>query len=406
MKRKVMLAIAVLVVVVLASFSIPFVRAIGERIVASLQGPVGAPVPVKTADLSGTGPGSLVSAMTMPDVSRQSPQFRMDIARVIYRSTSGDGHATEVSGSVFVPRGVPPDGGWPVIAFGHGTTGIDEPCAPSLSKSLLGYTAIVGNLVNKGYAVALADFQGLGMPGVHPYTDSRTAGLNMIDAVRALRATFPNVSKRWGAFGASEGGGAAWAADEQAGTYAPELTLVGAVAVSPVADLTSLVDKAQQGTLTKDQMLGIVTLTESLARLHPDINRDDYRRGAAARYWNSLVACSGPAMDDRAAAADAVMPTDVAPSTPVAADRLRRYLAQWALPQRRLSAPLYVWYGGADTFFEPSWTEGPIERSCALGGVVVAVFAKDKGHGEVDYIDQFIWLSDRFAGKPVTDPCA
>jgi hypothetical protein len=406
MKRKVLLAIAVVAVAVVAFVSIPFMRAIGQRIYDSLQGPVGAPVPVRTADLSGTGPGSLLSAMTMPEVSRQAPQYRMDIARVVYRSTSGDGQATEVSGSVFVPRGTAPDGGWPVVAFGHGTTGIDEPCAPSLSKTLLGYTDVVGNLINKGYAVALADYQGLGMPGVHPYTDSRTAGLNMIDAVRALRATFPNVSKRWGAFGASQGGGAAWAADEQAGTYAPELTLVGAVAVSPVGNLTGLVDKAQKGTLTKDQTFGMVTVTETLARLHPDINRDDYRRGAAARYWNSLAACAGPAMDDRAAAADAVKATDVAPSTPEAADRLRRYLAQWALPQQPLSAPLYVWYGGADTYLDTSWTAVPIERSCAMGGLVVTVFKKDKGHGAVDYIDQFNWLADRFAGKPVTDACA
>jgi hypothetical protein len=228
----------------------------------------------------------------------------------------------------------------------------------------------------------------------------------MIDAVRALRATFPNVSNRWGTFGGSQGGGAAWAADEQARTYAPELDLVGAVAVSPVTDLTGLVDKAQQGSLTTEQRFGMAEITESLARLHPDINRDDYRRGAAVRYWGSLAACSGPEMDDRADAADAVKPTDVAPSTPAAADRLRHYLRQWALPQQRLSAPLYVWYGGADTLLDARWTADAVKRACALGGTVVAVFENDKGHGEVDYVDQFSWLTDRFAAKPVTDACA
>jgi hypothetical protein len=406
MKRKVMLAIAALVVAVVAFVSIPFTRAIGERIVDSLQGPVGQPVPVKTADLSGTGPGSLVSAMTMPEVSRQSPEYRMNIARVVYRSTTGDGHATEVSGSVFVPRGDPPDGGWPVVAFGHGTTGIDQPCAPSLSKLLLGYTEAVGTLVSKGYAVALADYQGLGMPGVHPYTDSRTAGLNIIDAVRALRATFPDISSRWGALGGSQGGGAVWAADEQARTYAPELILVGAVSISPVADVTGLVDKARRDALTTDQEIGLMTVVESLARLHADFNRDDFRRGAAAKDWDILVGCSGPGMSYREDAAKTLKPNEVAPATPAAADRLRRYLAEWALPQQRLSAPLYVWYGGSDTYFDASWTAGAIERACALGGTVVAVFDKDKGHGEVNYVDQFSWLTDRFAGKPLANACA
>ena len=103
-----------------------------------------------------------------------------------------------------------------MIALGHGTTGIDEPCAPSLSESLLGLSTPVAGFVLNGYAVALPDYQGLGSAGVHPYTDARTAGLNMIDSVRALRHTFKNVSNRWAAVGGSQGGGAAWAADEQA----------------------------------------------------------------------------------------------------------------------------------------------------------------------------------------------
>ncbi|HEX2285029.1 MAG TPA: lipase family protein [Mycobacterium sp.] len=400
------LVAAAAIVLVVAVVAFPFAKSVGLRVLDSLRAPTGDPIPVETADLSGTGPGSLVSAMTMPRFMQNVHARHMKAARVEYRSTSSDGQETIVSGSVFVPRGDPPVGGWPVVALGHGTTGLDEPCAPSLSDSLLGYAEAVGILARKGYAVALADYQGIGAPGVHPYTDSRTAGLNMIDSVRALRATFSDVSNRWGAFGGSQGGGATWAADEQARTYAPELNLVGAVAVSPVTDITRLVDKAQYGTLTKEQTFGMVGITESLARLHPDINRDDYRSGAAARYWDSLAACSGPEMDDRAEAADAVRATDVVPSTPAAADRLRHYLAQWALPQQRLSAPLYVWYGGEDTFFDTSWTVDAIERACAMGGAVVAVFEEDKGHGEINYTDQFQWLDDRFAGKPVMDACA
>lgn len=406
MNRRVALWISVVVAIVLIGIAFPFVRAIGVRVIDSLRGPAGDPVPVKTAHLGGAGPGSLLSAMTMPAFTRELPSPRMNAARVVYRSTTGDGQATQVSGSVFSPQGDPPAGGWPVVSFGHGTTGIDEPCAPSLSNSLDGYAQTVAFLIGKGYAVAFADYQGLGESGIHPYSDSRTAGLNMIDAVRALRATFPDVSNRWGAYGGSQGGGAAWAADEQADTYAPDLTLVGAVALSPVTDLAALVDKARQGTVTMDQELGLMSVVESLARLHPDINRDDYRRGAAARNWDTLVACSGPAMTHRSDVAKTIGPDEVAPISVAAADRLRAYLTQWALPQRRLSAPLKVWYGGADTFLDAPWTASAIKRACALGGVVVAQFEQAKGHGEPDYIDQFNWLSDRFAGRPVTNGCA
>lgn len=365
------------------------------------------PARIVSANLAGSGSGSLESAMTMPGYSRSRQGQLVDSARVVYRSTSGDtGRQTVVSGSVFTPKGRAPAGGWPVIAFGHGTTGIDEPCAPSLSENLLGFSSVVVGYANLGYAVAMPDYEGLGSPGVHPYTDARTAGLNMIDAVRALRHTFPDVSNRWAAVGGSQGGGAAWAADEQAASYAPELELVGAVAYVPAADVAGIVDKAVANTMTADQALAFQGIVESLARTHPDVSRDDYRRGAAAKYWELLSACSGPKVSDRAAAAASVRTGDFKPVSPAAADRLRALLVAWALPQRRLSAPLAVTYSGRDTFIDPRWTTDAIARACALGGTVVWQLQPDKGHGDVDVASRFDWLADRFAGKPVANDCS
>jgi hypothetical protein len=366
----------------------------------------GDPAPIQSADLSGSGPGTLVSATTMPAFSRTNYGRAVQSARVVYRSTSGDSkQETVVSGSVFTPLGQAPDGGWPVVALGHGTTGIDELCAPSGSASLLGLVDGVIGYVNLGYAVALPDYQGLGSPGVHPYLDARTAGLNMIDSVRALRRTFHDVSDRWAAVGGSQGGAAAWAADEQAATYAPDLDLVGAVSYVPAADVSGVVDKAQAGTMTADQKVIYEMVVESLARLHHDVNRDDYRRGAAADYWGELTACSGGRVSDRPAAAQALQPGDLKPSTRAAADRLRELLEAWALPQQRLSAPMSVVFGGKDTFIDVQWTTDAISRACALGGTVVWQLQPDKGHGDVDVEPQFHWLADRFAGKPATNDC-
>jgi hypothetical protein len=342
----------------------------------------------------------------MPGFAHTNEGKGMQSARVQYRSTSGDtGAPTVVSAAVFAPRGTPPAGGWPVIAFGHGTTGIDEPCAPSLSATLLNMTGPVVAFINNGYAVAMADYQGLGADGVHPYSDARTAGLNIIDSVRALRHTFPGVSNRWAAVGGSQGGGAVWAADEQAAAYAPDLKLVGAVAYVPAADVTGLVDKAQHNTLTDDQRLVWLAVVESLARLHPDVDRDDYRRGATAKYWDVLTSCSGPMVADRAAAIEEMQPQDLVPDSPQAADKLRKLLAAWALPQRPLSAPLSVIYGGRDTFIDADWTTAAIKRACAMGGTVASRLQPEKGHGGVDVTDQFAWLVDRFEGKPLTNGC-
>lgn len=371
---------------------------------SALQGP---PVPVQNADLSGSGPGSLISTTTMPAVTQTWEGRNVRAARVVYRSTSGDtGAPTVVSGSVFTPLGEPPARGWPVVAIGHGTVGIDGPCGPSLSPWLQGALSFVAPLVDRGYAVTVADFEGLGVKGVHPYLDARTAGLNMIDSVRALRHTFPGqVSSTWAAFGHSQGGAAAWAANEQAADYAAEMRFIGAVAAAPAADVAGLVDLAEAGALNNEQRLSMAMIVESAARRHPEIDRDDFRRGAAAEHWAVLTACQGDELLQRSAAAGKLTGDDFVPRTPQAAEALRKLLQRWALPQRALSGPLSVWYGGADSYLDEEWTRAAIAEACAMGGTVTVQFEPDKGHSDVDLGSQLTWLLDRFAGQPVRNDC-
>ena len=402
------IAVVALVAVAVIVLSLPLGMRLASKMIDVFRGdvPTAAPVQIETADRSGAGPGTLVSAVTMPALRQKPGGRRLQAARVVYRSTDGDsGAETVVSGAVFTPLGQPPPGGWPILSFGHGTTGIDPECGPTLSDSLLGLTGLVFGFVDSGYAVAFPDYQGLGQDGVHPYTDAKTAGRNMIDAVRALRHTFGDTSTRWLALGGSQGGGASWAADEQAATYAPELELVGAVADSPAADVTPIVDKALARTLTEDQRPAFLAIVESLARLHPDVHRDDFRQGAAARYWNALLSCAGSNAHARTDALKQVTADDVRPASRAAADRLRALLAAWALPQRRLSAPLSVAYGGQDTLIDATWTTAAIARACALGGTVEWDLQPHRGHGDVDVSHQLAWIADRFAGRPAVDEC-
>ena len=406
-KRVLWIGATIVVVLSLVVVASPFGFNVAGTVWASLRGDVDAePVPIDTAELGGTGPGSLVSAETMPKFLEAASIHNLRAARVVYRSTNGDTDAgTEVSGAVFTPDGEPPRGGWPILALAHGTTGLDKECAPSMTDDLWGLSDPVVGFIKNGYAVAVTDYEGLGADGVHPYLDAKTAGLNVIDSVRALRHTFPDTSNRWFAFGGSQGGGAAWAADEQARTYAPDLELVGAVANSPAADVTGIVAKAQQHTLTTDQMPAFLNIVEAVARLHPDVKRADFRSGPAARLWSSLLSCNPNTGDYRTTAKMQLTADQFTPQTSGAANRLRDVLTKWALPQRPLSAPLSVTYGAKDTLVDAQWTTDAIARACALGGVVDWDLQPDKGHGDVEIRHQFTWLADRFAGKPATNDC-
>src|SRR4051794_18935922 len=55
--------------------------------------------------------------------------------RILYTSTDGiDGRKlTYVSGELYLPKGKTPKGGWPLMAWAHGTVGIADKCAPSFA---------------------------------------------------------------------------------------------------------------------------------------------------------------------------------------------------------------------------------------------------------------------------------
>src|SRR4051794_32525835 len=58
---------------------------------------------------------------------------------LLYRSQSADGGKVAVSGTVAVPKGKAPTGGWPVVTWAHGTTGIADACAPSIAGTQASY---------------------------------------------------------------------------------------------------------------------------------------------------------------------------------------------------------------------------------------------------------------------------
>jgi acetyl esterase/lipase len=362
------------------------------------------------ADFSATGPGALVSASRLPTIDRRLLRVTSVAAHITYNSTSGvDGSSQVVSGSVFAPSGTPPEGGWPVIVFGHGTTGVLSECAPSLSPTLLGAAGAVRALVTLGYMMVVPDYQGLGTTdSYHPYLDATTAGYNMIDAASAARKLVPESSERWVAFGVSQGGQASWAANELiAGYGAQDTRLIGSVSVSPAADITGLADMAAEGTLSPQQRIAMVLILSSLRNAHPGFDLDDYRRGLVEEKWDLLAGCSTDATEDRLAVAEQIPPEDLRPATPAALDMLRGYLNQMSgLPRAPASAPMFVVHGDADDVVPVAWTTEAVRRACDLGDSVASFIGGGRGHGDFDPIVSLDWIMKRFADAPVDSTCA
>src|SRR4051812_44664144 len=55
--------------------------------------------------------------------------------RLLYVSTGHSGEKVAVSGVLFLPAAAPPDDGFRVISYAHGTVGITAAAAPSLNPN-------------------------------------------------------------------------------------------------------------------------------------------------------------------------------------------------------------------------------------------------------------------------------
>jgi fermentation-respiration switch protein FrsA (DUF1100 family) len=163
---------------------------------------------------------------------------------VLYSSRTPQGAKTAVSGSVSVPKGKAPKGGWPVITWAHGTTGVADVCAPSrnsVTSPAQPYISYIYPDLNAwlaaGYAVMQTDYQGLGTPGKHAYLVGEAEGRSVLDIVSAARQLDPKISRRYLIAGHSQGGQSALFAAGEASSWVPQLKLRGTVAFAPASHI-------------------------------------------------------------------------------------------------------------------------------------------------------------------------
>jgi pimeloyl-ACP methyl ester carboxylesterase len=351
-------------------------------------------------------PGTLVEIKPIADIDASIRELGGESLRILYRSTSSTGEHTLVGGALFVPPGTPPPGGWIILGFAHGTTGINDGCGPSVSPNLFGMAPMIAGYIKAGYAVAFTDYQGLSGPGIHVYLDSKTEAYNVIDAVRAMRNAKPDlVSKRWVTFGGSQGGGASWAAAEQAPVYAPELDLVAAVNAVPAADIAGYPAMAEAESMTPMQSAAYTAVLITQARAHPDLDMDLYRRGSVKKNWDALGQCYGPRLQERVEAVREIKPEELKPATHAATLKLRDLLEEMAVPKRKADAPMLVIYAGKDEYINPKWTKRAIEDACRLGTKIDVDYEADKSHGTFDQSHILGWVQDRLDGKPIRNDC-
>jgi len=227
------------------------------------EAPAGEKFYTPPKDLDDYDHGDLIWSREQPD----GLGLRGSANVVLYAQEGVTGGIVGTSGVVVVPEGEAPDGGWPVVAWAHGTTGIADQCAPSRAEAQISdtsarntTTALLQRWIDAGYAVVATDYEGLGTPGDHPYLIGASQGRAVLDSVRAARQLDDSLGDEVLVAGHSQGGHAALWASSLAPRYTRELDVAGTVAFAPPSHLSLAVDAALSGDSTVPAGLGAMLL--------------------------------------------------------------------------------------------------------------------------------------------------
>lgn len=347
---------------------------------------------VVPADLAPGRPGELIRYQ---DVGTDNGRVTL---RVMYHSTDSEGRDRAVTGLVTYPTAKAPKGGWPVVSFAHGTSGIAEQCAPSRwSDEAPSYGV-------QGVAVA-TDYIGLGPVGeVHSYLNGLSEGNAMVDAVRAAqKIPAAHAGRRWFSVGGSQGGHAALWGGERSAAYAPELELLGIAAMAPPAAFDQTFGSVDE---VVARIIGVMMIYGGVIE-HPAIDPATYASAPVAAASGVLktgcldkiqdtyipLAVQGPAFWK-------VDPRTVEPT--------RSFMLAQEPSLVVTDKPYYISSGTADIQVNFNRERILVERICDKGQVVEFHEFAGADHGQVFTLSApgvTQWLQDRLAGKPAPNSC-
>jgi alpha-beta hydrolase superfamily lysophospholipase len=307
--------------------------------------------------------------------------------RIMYHSRDLHGDDIAVSGTVISPAGPAPEGGRPIVAWGHPTTGAAARCAPSSGLAPLDLVEGLETLLDAGYVVAATDYPGMGVDGPSSYLIGVSEGDSVLDAARAARSMAETgAGDDLLLWGHSQGGQAALFAAELAPSYAPEFDLRAVAVAAPAADLATLLSA------DIDDVSGVTI-------------------GAYA--FDAFVAAY--AADYDGLALDGILTPAGVTATPTMADLcllgqnselheiarplIGGYLSAdpsttepWATMLRENSAgnapiavPVMIAQGSADTLVEPTATEGYVTAACTAGQDIDFRLVTGATHGTIAF---------------------
>lgn len=312
------------------------------------------------------------------------------VARLSYLTTDGFGHTVPASGLVRTPAGTPPPGGWPVVVWTHGTSGLGPDCGLTASPiAERNDSAIVAEFNRAGYAVVAPEYLGLSPAAVvagqrtHPYLQTRSEATASADIVRAAHIALPGLSRRWAVVGVSQGGHAALATGNVASARAPDLDFRGTVAMAPASNVENAILALRPGVPALPAGLTgtVAAILAGMAANSDDVDVGRYLTPLGRGIIDRISSVCAPDFASVVGQAPAGRLVSRPLDDPVFAAALHRYMA---VPTTGYDRPILVVQGFRDA-------DVPLPLTAALLGEFAAAGTRyelrvvDSDHGDLPW---------------------
>ena len=361
------------------------VLAAALTILLTVSGALYGSAPAAAASLPGTVLTNLPATLP-PELAPLA-----DGRRISYVTTTVNGVITPATGLVLTPRTGKNNR---TVVWGHGTTGLADQCAPSVSQSVFWpeARAAIAVLLKRGWTVAAPDYPGLGTPGAHPYLIGASAARSMIDSAKAARKLDTALSAQYVIDGHSQGGQGALFANEIANAYDSPLELRGTAAIAPVsnADLFAplVPGTAAQGYL----VMGLY----GLQAVDPTVNPTTLLAAPARQRTGVLsTGCLYPILDAFAPLTATELLVGGALPDAVVAKLARRLNPGQAAP----TAPILLVQGTADEAVPYAITAGPLRTQLSAYSQPVTFTELDGANHDEAVVQSTTLVADWIAAR-------
>ncbi|MEV8504739.1 alpha/beta fold hydrolase [Actinoplanes sp. NPDC051475] len=329
-------------------------RRFAVRLAAALQATALAVLGVVVASGSPANallsPGTVLTATAATLPSELAPLATGK--RIQYLTTTISGATTVATGLVLTPKSGRTNR---TVAWGHGTTGLADKCAPSTNQAVFWpeARAAIAALLKKGWTVTAPDYPGLGTPESHPYLVGNSEGRSIIDSVKAARSLDSALTTQYAVDGHSEGGQGSLFAGQLAPSYDGPLVLKGVAAIAPASNL-DLIAPYIPGTPGQGYL---VMALHGINAVEPTFNPNAYLAAPAKQRSSTLqTGCLNEILDAYAPlTAEQLVPGGVV------APAVLSKLAQYGNPATVApSAPILIVQGTDDDAVPYDITAGPL----------------------------------------------